>query len=186
MKERNIKNKILTQLIQEALDNFLYLAEDDDEDPQGEQLSWLDGQGSQEIERRRAEEDKSFYDESEMSLPWDDRVQELSNLLHGIALDVIDHYKGRPGFTREAAKSEILAAIGVPLDIFHGDETEFGEFYSINQLLDEEFQDVSENASNNASDAAGDSEEGETGAETVYDGSEGTTDMNKITEDRKK
>ncbi len=153
--ERKRLDELIKLMIQERIGNMLFLTEDDDEEPiSGEQLSWLDGQGSQDLERRRAEENKSFYDESEGSLPWDDRVEELAVLLHGIALDVIDHYKGRPGFTKEAAKAEILASVGVPLDVFLGEQPEFGQFYSIDSLLDEEFEDVNENASNDDSEFA--------------------------------
>lgn len=81
-----------------------------------------------------------------MHKPWDNRVKELSALLTGIALDVIDHYKGKPSFTKEAAKKEILEAVGVPLDIFLGEAPEFGEFYSLDQIIEEEFQDVNESA----------------------------------------
>jgi hypothetical protein len=159
--ERKRLDELIKLMIQERIGNMLFLTEDDDEEPiSGEQLSWLDGQGSQDLERRRAEENKSFYDESEGSLPWDDRVEELGALLHGIALDVIDHYKGRPGFTKEAAKAEILASVGVPLDVFLGEQPEFGNFYSIDSLLDEEFEDVNENASNDASETAGAASEG--------------------------
>ena len=159
--ERKRLDELIKLMIQERIGNMLFLTEDDDEEPiSGEQLSWLDGQGSQDLERRRAEENKSFYDESEGSLPWDDRVEELAVLLHGIALDVIDHYKGRPGFTKEAARHEILAAVGVPLDVFYGNDSEFGNFYSIDSLLDEEFEDVNENASNDApNDASNDASE---------------------------
>ena len=153
--ERKRLDELIKLMIQERIGNMLFLTEDDDEEPiSGEQLSWLDGQGSQDLERRRAEENKSFYDESEGSLPWDDRVEELAVLLHGIALDVIDHYKGRPGFTKEAARYEILSAVGVPLDVFYGNDSEFGNFYSIDSLLDEEFEDVNENASNDDSEFA--------------------------------
>jgi len=159
--ERKRLDELIKLMIQERIGNMLFLTEDDDEEPiSGEQLSWLDGQGSQDLERRRAEENKSFYDESEGSLPWDDRVEELGALLHGIALDVIDHYKGRPGFTKEAARYEILSAVGVPLDVFYGNDSEFGNFYSIDSLLDEEFEDVNENASNRASEEAGAESEG--------------------------
>ena len=144
---KNKKNELLIQLIRESLDDFLYLTEEDDEDPQGEQLSWLDGQGSQEIERRAAEEKAGFHDESEMSLPWDDRLTELANLLAGIALDVVDHYKGRPKFDRDTAKAEILATIGVPLDVFLGKESEFGNYHSLDTLIDEEFGPKSEEES---------------------------------------
>jgi len=150
---KDMKNKILTHMIREALDDIIFLSEDDDDPilgflddgPKPSQLSWLDGQGAQDLEQREAEKNKSFFDESEMNLPWDDRLQALADLLQGIALDVIDHYKGRPGFTKEAARQEILASIGVPLDIFLGDQTEFGNFYSLDRLLDEEFEDVNEN-----------------------------------------
>lgn len=153
--ERKRLDELIKLMIQERIGNMLFLTEDDDEEPiSGEQLSWLDGQGSQDLERRRAEENKSFYDESEGTLPWDDRVEELGALLHGIALDVIDHYKGRPGFTKEAARYEILSAVGVPLDVFYGNDSEFGNFYSIDSLLDEEFEDVNENVSNDDSEFA--------------------------------
>ena len=144
---KNKKNELLLQLIRESLDDFLYLTEEDDEPPSGEQLSWLSGQGSQEIERRAAEDAAGFYDESEMSLPWDDRLTELGNLLAGIALDVIDHYKGRPKFDRDTAKAEILASIGVPLDVFLGKQSEFGDYYSLDTLIDEEFGPESEEES---------------------------------------
>ena len=64
-----------------------------------------------------------------------------------IALDVIDHYKGRPGFTKEAAKREILEAIEVPLDIFYGKQPPItmGHFYSLDDILEEEFEDMNEN-----------------------------------------
>lgn len=133
------KNELITQLIRESLNDFLYLTEEDDDGPGGEQLSWLDGQGSQEIERRAAEDKAGYHDESERYLPWDDRLEELGVLFAGIALDIIDHYKGRPKFGQEEAKEEILAAIGVPLDIFIGKESEFGSYYSLDTLLDEEF-----------------------------------------------
>jgi len=136
------KNKILTQMIREALHKMLFLSEDDDE-PEGDpQLSWLQGQGAQEIEDRLP----GAYQDEEMHKPWDDRLKELSHLLTGISLDVIDHYKGKPGFTREAAKKEILETVGVALDVFHGELPEFGEFYSLDQIIDEEFQDVNESA----------------------------------------
>ena len=176
MKKRNIKNKVLIQLIQEALDNFLYLTEDDEpgEEPQ---LSWLSGQGAQDIDRREAEKNKSFYDESEGSLPWDDRIEELANLLHGIGLDVIDHYKGRPGFTKEAARHEILSAVGVPLDVFYGNDSEFGNFYSIDRLLNEEFEDVNENYA----------ELGDLGVASVnINDDSNEANMGDISEDRKK
>ena len=89
--------------------------------------------------------------------------------MHGIALDVIDHYKGRPGFTKEAARYEILSAVGVPLDVFYGNDSEFGNFYSIDSLLDEEFEDVNENASNDdnddseLADSIGDPKDGQIG-----------------------
>lgn len=172
------KNELITQLIRESLNDFLYLTEEDGDDEntpsqkecgylmgaqgtykaespedfatiakckemygllEGEQLSWLDGQGSQEIERRAAEAKAGYHDESERYLPWDDRLEELGVLFAGIALDIIDHYKGRPKFGQEEAKEEILAAIGVPLDIFIGKESEFGSYYSLDTLLDEEF-----------------------------------------------
>tara|TARA_R110000824_G_scaffold17870_1_gene71647 strand:- start:1768 stop:2289 length:522 start_codon:yes stop_codon:yes gene_type:complete len=142
---KNMKNELLLQLIRESLGDFLYLTEEDDDEPtSGEQLSWLDGQGSQEIERRAAEDAETYYDESELSLPWDDSLTELANLLAGIALDIIDHYKGRPNFGREEAKEEILASIGVPMDIFIGKESEFGDYNSLDTLLDEEFGAESE------------------------------------------
>ena len=139
------KNKILTQMIREALDKMLFLSEDDDEPGGDPQLSWLQGQGAQEIEDR---EPGSYYDDSEMHKPWDNRVKELSSLLSGIALDVIDHYKGKPSFTKEAAKKEILEAVGVPLDVFLGDQPEFGEFYSLDQILEEEFEGINEETIN--------------------------------------
>ena len=144
---KNKKNELLLQLIRESLDDFLYLTEEDDEPTDGEQLSWLSGQGSQEIERRAAEDAAGYHDESEMSLPWDDRLTELGNLLAGIALDVIDHYKGRPKFDRDTAKAEILASIGVPLDVFLGKQSEFGDYYSLDTLIDEEFGPESEEES---------------------------------------
>jgi len=141
------KNKILTQMIREALDKMLFLSEDDDEPGGDPQLSWLQGQGAQEIDDRRP----GGYQDEEMHKPWDDRLKELSHLLAGISLDVIDHYKGKPGFTREAAKKEILETVGVALDVlktsidvFHGELPEFGEFYSLDQIIDEEFQDMNE------------------------------------------
>lgn len=142
--ERKRLDELLKLMIQERLDNMLFITEDDDEEPSGEQLSWLSGQGAQDIKHREAEKNKSFYDESEGSLPWDDRVEELANLLHAIGLDVVDHYKGRAGFTKEAARHEILSAVGVPLDVFHGNDSEFGNFYSLDRLLDEEFEDMNE------------------------------------------
>jgi len=167
------KNKILTQMIREALDKMLFLTEDDDEPGGDPQLSWLQGQGAQEIEDRQP---GAYYDDSEMHKPWDNRVKELSALLTGIALDVIDHYKGKPSFTKEAAKKEILEAVGVPLDIFLGEAPEFGEFYSLDQIIEEEFQDVNESAE----------EEEDEGVDTIDLNIDGGSkaDMGEISENR--
>jgi len=140
--ERKRLDELLKLMIQERLDDMLFLTEDDDEEPAGEQLSWLQGQGAQDLEDRKP---GSYYDDSEMHLPWDDGLKELGQLLAGIALEVIDHYKGKPSFTKEAAKKEILEAVGVPLDVFMGKYEAFGDFYSLDQIIEEEFQDMSEN-----------------------------------------
>ena len=53
--ERKRLDELLKLMIQERLDNMLFLTEDDDERPvSGDQLSWLSGQGAQEIEDHRA------------------------------------------------------------------------------------------------------------------------------------
>jgi len=138
--ERKRLDELLKLMIQERLDNMLFITEDDDEEPP--QLSWLSGQGAQDLEDRRP---GAYYNDSEMHLPWDDKLKELGHLLAGVALEVIDHYKEKPSFTKEAAKKEILEAVGVPLDVFMGKYEEFGEFYSLDQIIEEEFQDVNEN-----------------------------------------
>ena len=142
--ERKRLNELLKLLIKEQLDKTLFLIEDEDEGTSGEQLSWLSGQGAQEVDARvRAYIDP---DDASFHAPWDERITELGTLLAGIALDVIDHYKGRPGFTKEAAKREILEAIEVPLDIFYGKQPPItmGHFYSLDDILEEEFEDMNE------------------------------------------
>lgn len=139
--ERKRLDELLKLMIQERLDNMIFITEDDDEEPSGEQLSWLSGQGAQDLEDRRP---GSYQDEG-LDKPWDDRLNELSNLLNGIAFDVIDYYKGKPSFTKEAAKKEILETIGVPLDVFFGDVPEFGDLYSLDSIIEEEFEGMNEN-----------------------------------------
>jgi len=208
MKKRNIKNRILTQLIQEALNNFLYLAEDDDDpddpilgflddDPKPKQLSWLDGQGADDIANREEEADEwesgSYLDDSEMSLPWDDRLGELADLLTGISLDVIDHYKGRPGFGPEEAKKEIMGTVGVPLDIFFGKEEPFsmGNYHSLDEIIAEWIEEeASSDELSEDSEGPGDEEDGDTTAAdpTIYSGNapSNPNGMRELGEDRKK
>jgi hypothetical protein len=138
--ERKRLDELLKLMIQERLDNMLFITEDDDEEPP--QLSWLSGQGAQDLEDRRA----GSYQDEDLQKPWDDRLKELSVLLNGIAFDVIDYYKSKekPSFTKEAAKKEILETIGVPLSVFFGDVPEFGDLYSLDSILEEEFEDMNE------------------------------------------
>lgn len=140
--ERKRLDDLLKLLIQEQLERAHLLGEDEDEEEgtSGEQLSWLDGQGGQETDANI----KAYLDDSEMHLPWDDQVKTLGHMLHVVALQVIDHYQDRPGFTKEAAKREILETIEVPLDVFYGKQPEFGEYYSLENLLDEEFEEMNE------------------------------------------
>ena len=141
--ERKRLDELLKLMIQERLDNMLFLTEDDDEPKGAPQLSWLSGQGAQEIEDQRA----GSYQDDDLGKPWDDRLEELSVLLNGIAFDVIDYYKSKekPSFTKEAAKKEILETVGVPLGVFFGDVPEFGDLYSLDSILEEEFEDMNEN-----------------------------------------
>tara|TARA_Y100001973_G_C5117906_1_gene291140 strand:- start:186 stop:722 length:537 start_codon:yes stop_codon:yes gene_type:complete len=141
--ERKRLDELIKLLIQEQMDKALFLTEDEDEGTSGEQLSWLDGQGGQEADANV----RAYLDDSEMHLPWDDQIKTIGHMLHVVALQVIDHYQDRPGFTKEAAKREILETIEVPLDIFYGKMPEFGEFYSLDALLDEEFEEMNENYS---------------------------------------
>lgn len=138
--ERKRLDELLRLMIQERLDNMLFITEDDDEEPSGEQLSWLSGQGAQDLQDRRP----GSYQDEDLDKPWDDRLNELSALLNGIAFDVIDYYKGKPSFTKEAAKKEILETIGVPLDVFFGEVPEFGDLYSLDSILEEEFDKMNE------------------------------------------
>ena len=138
--ERKRLDELLRLMIQERLDNMLFITEDDDEEPSGEQLSWLSGQGAQDLQDRRP----GSYQDEDLDKPWDDRLNELSALLNGIAFDVIDYYKGKPSFTKEAAKKEILETIGVPLDVFFGDVPEFGNLYSLDSIIEEEFEGINE------------------------------------------
>ena len=140
--ERKRLDELIKLLIQEQMDKALFLTEDEDGDEgtAGEQLSWLDGQGGQEADANV----RAYLDDSEMHLPWDDQIKTIGHMLHVVALQVIDHYQDRPGFTKEAAKREILETIEVPLDIFYGKMPEFGEFYALENLLNEEFEEMNE------------------------------------------
>lgn len=139
--ERKRLDELLKRLIQERIENMLFITEDENEETSGEQLSWLSGQGGQEVDAKN----RAYLDD-DMHQPWDERISELGTLLAAIALDVIDHYKGKPGFTKEAAKREILEAIEVPLDIFYGKQPPItmGHFYSLDDILEEEFEDMNE------------------------------------------
>jgi len=144
--ERKRLDELIRLMISESIDKMTFLTEDDDEPTSGEQLSWLDGQGAQEIQGREDEETKAYYDDNEDSrAPWDDQVNQIANLLNVVALQVIDYYKGRPGFTAKNAKQEILDVIGVPLGVFLGKQPPFGPFESLDQLISEEFPEISEN-----------------------------------------
>ena len=134
--ERKRLDELLKRLIQERIEDMLFIKEDEDEKTSGEQLSWLSGQGGQEVDSRN----RAYLDD-DMHQPWDERTEELGTLLAAVALDVIDHYKGKPGFTKEAAKREILEAIEVPLDIFYGKMAPIdgGHFYSLDDIIEEEF-----------------------------------------------
>lgn len=140
--ERKKLDELLRRLIQERIENMLFLTEDDEETEEGAQLSWLSGQGAQEIEDHRP----GSYQDEDLRKPWDDRLKELSHLLNGIAFDVIDYYKSKekPSFTKEAAKKEILETIGVVFDVFTGDMPEFGDLYSLDSILEEEFDEINE------------------------------------------
>jgi len=144
--ERKRLDELIRLMISESIDKMVFLTEDDDEEPGGEQLSWLQGQGAQDIKDREDESGKAYYDDNEdMSVPWDDQINQIANLLAVVGLQVIDYYKGRPGFTAKNAKQEILDAIGVPLDVFLGKQPPFGIFESLDQLISEEFPEMSEN-----------------------------------------
>ena len=140
--ERKRLDDLLKLLIQEQLERAHLLREDEEEGTSGEQLYWLDGQGGQETDAKM----RTYLDDSEMHMPWDDQVKTIGHMLHVVALQVIDHYQDRPGFTKEAAKREILETIEVPLDVFYGKQPEFGEFYSLENLLDEEFEEMNEDS----------------------------------------
>jgi len=147
--ERKRLDELIRLMISESIDKMTFLTEDDEGDAgptSGEQLSWIQGQGAQEIKDREDEAGKAYYDDNEeMHAPWDDQVNQIANLLNVVALQVIDYYKGRPGFTAKNAKQEILDVIGVPLDVFLGKQPPFGPFESIDQLISEEFPEMSEN-----------------------------------------
>jgi len=135
-------NELIKLYIEERIEKIKLMREEE-EDSGDEQLSWLSGQGGQEVDAKM----KAYLDDDEMYMPWDDQIKTIGHMLHVVSLQVIDHYKGRPGFTKEAAKREILETIEVPLDVFYGKQDEFGDFYSLDVLLDEEFEDMNENYS---------------------------------------
>ena len=144
--ERKRLDELIRLMISESIDKMVFLSEDDDEEPAGEQLSWLDGQGAQDIQDREDEANKGYYDDNEdMNVPWDEQINQIAHLLTVVGLQIIDYYKGRPGFTAKNAKQEILDAIGVPLDVFLGKQPPFGIFESLDQLISEEFPEISEN-----------------------------------------
>ena len=144
--ERKRLDELIRLMISESIDKMVFLTEDEDEDPGGEQLSWLQGQGAQDIKDREDEETKAYYDDSEeMHVPWDEQVNQIAHLLNVVALQVIDYYNGRPGFTAKNAKQEILDVIDVPLDVFLGKQPPFGPFESLDQIISEEFPEMSEN-----------------------------------------
>jgi hypothetical protein len=144
--ERKRLDELIRLMISESIDKMVFLTEDDDEPTSGEQLSWLQGQGAQEIQDREDEEAKAYYDDGEeMHVPWDEQVHQIAHLLNVVALQVIDYYNGKPGFTAKNAKQEILDVIGVPLDVFLGKQSPFGPFESLDQIISEEFPEMSEN-----------------------------------------
>jgi len=147
--ERKRLDELIRLMISESIDKMAFLTEDDEDDAgptSGEQLSWLDGQGAQDIQDRDDEANRNYYDDDDvMSMPWDDQVNTLAHMLTVISLQIIDHYKDRPGFTAKNAKQEILDAINVPLDVFLGKQPPFGTFDALDQIISEEFPDVNEN-----------------------------------------
>ena len=134
--ERKRLDELIKLMIQERIGNMLFLTEDDDEEPiSGEQLSWLDGQGSQDLERRRAEENKSFYDESEMSLPWDDRLQELQIFCKASPLMLLTIIKDVRGSQRKQQRLRFLPPLVFPLMSFSESSPNLASFIRLTVSL---------------------------------------------------